>query len=270
MFKPLGGETQRPKCGKAIQCVDVMDRPIPKRNPKYKKVKAVLAGKTGLHIRNVKVQSIRKRPMESFRRLRGQELHELIEQSRMKPKENILNLTNRKASSDCSMSIPIASHDADPGESSLSEYDKNVLGREYLLLDIRDHEEFDDITITTAINFPIINARQDNFIKELYFFRGKSDKLIVVCASEKLEGIKACTLLAEKLNADNVYFLSSSIENYTRTYPYHADGKTALVERLKEIQISAEAMKSSRKLAGSVASTRGTSNSACTMRTWKP
>merc|ERR1719494_726772 len=63
-------------------------------------------------MRNIRAQSIRKRPMESFRRLRGQELHELIEQSRMKPKENLLNLANKTSRSECSMSISIASHDA--------------------------------------------------------------------------------------------------------------------------------------------------------------
>jgi len=271
MFKPLGGNAQRPKCGKAVPCADVIDRPVPRRNPKYNKVKAALAGKTGSHRLNINPQLIRKRPTESFRRLRGQELHELIEQSRMKPKENLFNLANKRAGgNECSLGIPIASHDAEPRDASLSEYDKTVLERDYLLLDIREAEAFDDVTIDTAINFPIINARQDNFIKELYYFRGKADKLIVVCASEKNEGIKACTLLAEKLNAENVYFLSSSIENYTRTYPHHAHGKTAIVERLKEIQLSAQAMKNNRRLAGSVTSTRGTSASTCTMRTWKP
>ena len=48
----------------------------------------------------------------------------------------------------------------------------------FLLLDLRDPDEYDLWRIKEAINYPAANIARDKIIPELYRFKNKSDKLI--------------------------------------------------------------------------------------------
>lgn len=311
-FKHFGVTSSAP-VGKAVPCRDITNRPLPQKNRKYKNVTSSLSKKIKKATAAANFSAaIQQRPNETFRRLRAKELYKLIDISkRTNPAENIINLgripeqfpmsPNGKSDADSkdfnmdpdcfwaggAQPLPssVVTHAQSPKKNGLSEYTQLVIDRPYLLLDVRDEEcGFDDLHIQSALHFPLLQARRDRIIKEIYFFRSKKNKMIVVCGADKHDTAEACNVLAEKLKADNVYFLTSSIENYTSTYPDQATGTDALIKKLRDIQARAQAeaelrskaKKSQRNEFGSeTGSTR--SKASCmsrhtqiSTRTWRP
>ena len=50
----------------------------------------------------------------------------------------------------------------------------------FLLLDLRDAEDYDFWRIKDSINYPAQNISRDKIIPELFRFKNKADKLIIV------------------------------------------------------------------------------------------
>ena len=61
----------------------------------------------------------------------------------------------------------------------------------FLLLDLRDPEDYALYRIKEAINFPAPNIARDKTIPELFRFKNKQDKLIVVYMSDERKGTAA-------------------------------------------------------------------------------
>ena len=58
----------------------------------------------------------------------------------------------------------------------------------FLLLDMRDQEEYQMFHIKEALNYPAPNIGRDKIIPELYRFKNQPDKLIVVYMSDERKG----------------------------------------------------------------------------------
>lgn len=58
----------------------------------------------------------------------------------------------------------------------------------FLLLDLREPEEYSQYRIKEAISFPAPNVARDKIIPELFRFRNQPDKLIVVYMSDERKG----------------------------------------------------------------------------------
>ena len=58
----------------------------------------------------------------------------------------------------------------------------------FLLLDMRDQEEYQMFHIKEAINYPAPNIGRDKIIPELYRFKNQPDKLIVIYMSDERKG----------------------------------------------------------------------------------
>ena len=86
----------------------------------------------------------------------------------------------------------------------------------FLLLDMREESEYLDYHIKEAVNFPAPNVTRDKIIPELYRFRNKEDKLIIIYMHDERSGTAAAKLLYEK-GYDNVYLLSGGIEEFLIT-----------------------------------------------------
>lgn len=80
-----------------------------------------------------------------------------------------------------------------------------------MLLDLRDPEEYDFWRIKEAINYPAANIGRDKFIPELYRFKNKTNKLIIIYMGDERKGTAAANLFSEK-GYDNVFLLSGGIE----------------------------------------------------------
>eukprot|EP01006_Ploeotia_vitrea_P025372 TRINITY_DN58245_c0_g1_i1.p1 TRINITY_DN58245_c0_g1~~TRINITY_DN58245_c0_g1_i1.p1 ORF type:complete len:383 (+),score=175.53 TRINITY_DN58245_c0_g1_i1:269-1417(+) len=97
---------------------------------------------------------------------------------------------------------------------------------DFLLLDVRSHKEFKVNCIRGAINFPAIMLRQDNFIRDVYAYRNKENKVIVVYDAEDAEngdGASFTTKLIQKGFA-NIVLLTGGFKYFAFRFPELVDG----------------------------------------------
>ena len=94
----------------------------------------------------------------------------------------------------------------------------------FLLLDLRDPEEYDFWRIKEAINYPAPNIGRDKIIPELYRFKNKANKLIIIYMSDERKGTAAATLMTEK-GYDNVFLLSGGIDQFNEEFHHLVEGR---------------------------------------------
>ena len=81
----------------------------------------------------------------------------------------------------------------------------------FLLLDLRDPEEYALWRIKEAINYPAPNMARDKIIPELFRFKNQPNKLIIVYMNDERKGTIIAQLFFEK-GYENTYLLSGGIE----------------------------------------------------------
>ena len=86
----------------------------------------------------------------------------------------------------------------------------------FILLDLRDEDEYKQYHIKEAINFPAPNISRDKVFGQLLRFKNKPDKIIVVYMTDERQGTHYSKLLHEK-GFDNVYLLSGGLEKFLET-----------------------------------------------------
>merc|ERR1719326_2424991 len=94
----------------------------------------------------------------------------------------------------------------------------------YLLLDLRDPEEYDFWRIKEAINYPAANIGRDKVIPELYRFKNKTNKLIIIYMGDERKGSAAANLMAEK-GYENVFLLSGGIDQFNEEFHNLIEGR---------------------------------------------
>lgn len=94
----------------------------------------------------------------------------------------------------------------------------------FLLLDLRDKEEYEIWRIKESISYPAPNIGRDKMIPELYHFKNKPDKLIVVYLNDERAGTKAAMLFAEK-GYENTFLLSGGIEQFLEDHSDLVEGR---------------------------------------------
>lgn len=94
----------------------------------------------------------------------------------------------------------------------------------FLLLDLRDADEYQLWHIKEAINFPAANIARDRSIPELYRFRNQPDKLIICYMNDERQGTQAAQMLAEK-GYENTYLLSGGIEAFLEDFTDMCEGR---------------------------------------------
>ena len=93
----------------------------------------------------------------------------------------------------------------------------------FLLLDLREPEDYNMWHIKESINFPAANIARDRVIPELYRFKNAPDKLIVVYMSDERHGTQQAALLSEK-GYENTFLLSGGIEAFLEENPDLVEG----------------------------------------------
>lgn len=94
----------------------------------------------------------------------------------------------------------------------------------FLLLDLRDPDEYDFWRIKESISYPVANVARDKMIPELFRFKNKQDKLIIVYMSDERKGCQAANLMSEK-GYENVFLLSGGIEQFNEEFNYLVEGR---------------------------------------------
>ena len=81
----------------------------------------------------------------------------------------------------------------------------------FLLLDLRDPDEYVMWRLKEAVNFPAPNIGRDKVIPELFRFKNQPDKLIIIYMNDERKGTTAAQMFFEK-GYENIYLLSGGIE----------------------------------------------------------
>ena len=101
---------------------------------------------------------------------------------------------------------------------------------QFLLLDLREADDYEKWHIKESINFPAANIARDKTIPELYRFRNAPDKLIICYMLDERQGVQYAQLLNEK-GYENTFLLSGGIEAFLEESPDLVEGVEVPVPR---------------------------------------
>lgn len=90
----------------------------------------------------------------------------------------------------------------------------------YLLLDVRDHDDYEDCHITTAHNFPIamLSRTMNNFTPQILEYRNVLGKIIILYDEDERIATKAATTMVER-GFDNIFVLSGGLKVLAQKIP---------------------------------------------------
>mmetsp|Transcript_20830 Transcript_20830/g.15311 ORF Transcript_20830/g.15311 Transcript_20830/m.15311 type:complete len:131 (+) Transcript_20830:426-818(+) len=109
----------------------------------------------------------------------------------------------------------------------------------FILLDLRDDDEYKKWHIREAISFPAPNIARDKVFAQLLRFKNHPDKIIVVYMEEERSGSHYSKVLFEK-GFDNVYLLSGGLEKFLERHRDLVEGSEVPSEA--EVKKKAAAM----------------------------
>lgn len=217
-----------------------------KATGKYEHVQSKLKAKTGKTVKDVEVisdQLVAKRKFENFKRIKASTLERLLGEQSSLTAESIYNLGGENGEEEYK-NMPDAesvySLATNASQLSAVTYTTEQLGitsdTKFILLDLRDEDAHEKYHIKESINFPEPNISRDKVIPELYRFRNKEDKLIIIYMNDERSGSTAAKKFYEK-GYDNIYLLSGGIEEFILAYPEHIVGKELPdIEKLRELK----------------------------------
>ncbi|CAD8177256.1 unnamed protein product [Paramecium octaurelia] len=204
-----------------------LDKKVPK-NKQYDHVKQTL--NTGPTVRDIEVVSnakIAKKRSELFKRIKCSTVFNFISENT--EQETIYKLADQQQQAqeqlqqfDTQSQHSQMTRFTEVSQVSAITYATEQLGitdqSEFLLLDLRDADEFELYHIKEAVNFPAPNLRQDKLTQQIHRFKNQKDKHIIIYHFDEKNGIPSATLFAEK-GFENVYLLSGGIEKFLQNYP---------------------------------------------------
>ena len=150
-------------------------------------------GKSQKDVEIISDKLVAKRKDEKFKRIKGSTLARLLQECTYS-KESIYSLADEeenKAPNDEVAESVYSMGTAKTGASAVT-YTTEQLGitgdTAFLLLDMREADEWESYHIKESINFPAPNISRDRLIPELYRFKNKEDKLIIVYMFDERTG----------------------------------------------------------------------------------
>ena len=102
----------------------------------------------------------------------------------------------------------------------------------FLLLDMRDADEYNLWRIKESVNFPAPNIARDKMIPELFRFKNQPDKLIVVYMFDERQGSQYAQQFTEK-GFENLYLLSGGCEEFLEKFSDLCEGRQVPVPKSK-------------------------------------
>ncbi len=102
----------------------------------------------------------------------------------------------------------------------------------FLLLDLREPEEYNLWRIKESINFPAPNISRDKMIPELFRFKNQPEKLIIVYMLDERQGTQYAQMFTEK-GFENVFLLSGGCEEFLEKFSELCEGRQVPVPKSK-------------------------------------
>ncbi len=183
-------------------------------NPRYARVQPVV--RTGTHAGNLKAKP--DRTGEIFKRVSRRLLHNLI----VAHEEFDESVYGLREGDDASSTLTVTTVNAYEGEIKAGTPDDPS----YLLLDIRDPDQYDQCHIESAINFPSINIRRDKFSPDIYKFKNAKERVIIVYDVDDAAKVGSETVIAFiQKGFDNVVLLTGGLKHFAAKYPSRMIGE---------------------------------------------
>ena len=195
-------------------------------------------------------QLIAKRLSEKFKRIKCSTLARLIMQN-SQGEESIYQLGNADGMDSVSVmagqnpQFMAPSEEAKDNQSSVSmrtgvsqatavTYATDMLGitanTSFLLLDMRDPEDYNLWRIKESINFPAPNISRYKMIPELYRFKNQPEKLIIVYMLDERVGTQYAQMFTDK-GFENLYLLSGGCEEFLERFSDLCEGRQVPVPK---------------------------------------
>eukprot|EP01031_Cornospumella_fuschlensis_P033754 gene33754-40843_t len=189
--------------------LSVMERRVPKSN-KYDHVGATLdTGVTVNKVKHVTAREYAKRRDEIFYRITKRQLYELYSEYEQDEYETISETQ---------------AVDSKPRVVTYHEEDKPTYTKPYLILDMRDVNDYNTCHLLQARSFPDMLLRRDQYHPEIYRFRNKEEHLIILyCNDEKISAEAAQVMVTRGI--DNVFLLSGGLAQFAADYPAFVEGE---------------------------------------------
>ena len=190
-------------------------------NPRYADVKSVVDH--GKSMKNVDVQQdslIAKKKGENFGRILAKTLARFLSESNNE--ESVIGLIHQSKDNEDKENknfdvMSVASGKSESIKSSVTTQANQFIGKQeetkFILLDLREEEEYAKFHIREAINFPAPNISRDKTFGQLLRFKNQSDKIIVVYMEDERLGTQYAKILFEK-GFDNICLLSGGVEKF--------------------------------------------------------
>ena len=188
-------------------------------NPRYADVKSVVDH--GKSVKDVELQQdslIAKKKGENFGRILPKTLAKFLSENNNE--ESVIGLIQQHKENNDKENNNFDAMSVTSGktvQSVTTTQANQFLGKaeetKFILLDLREEEEYNQFHIREAINFPAPNISRDKTFGQLLRFKNHSDKIIVVYMSDERLGTQYAKILFEK-GFDNIYLLSGGIEKF--------------------------------------------------------
>ena len=112
---------------------------------------------------------------------------------------------------------------------------KDINNKYFIIIDLRDKEEYDKLHIIESINFPAINIKRDKFPLDMVLMKNKPGKIIFMYHNDIKKGIKYINDCLDK-GYSNIVFLDEGLEDFKENYPQLLEGP----EKEKYLKIKKE------------------------------
>lgn len=146
------------------------------KNPKYNNIVAPMKGKTGINASNYKA------PLDTrgeiFLRIKRTQLFHLLAEKAEGGDDSLSSLIKQNHSysgGGSGFSTP-----SSPRSVSATSYMSIAPGTEFVLVDVRSPDDFETVRIWGAVNFTSVEMSRDQYPKEMYAFKSRPGRLVIL------------------------------------------------------------------------------------------
>ena len=94
---------------------------------------------------------------------------------------------------------------------------------DFVLLDLRDPEDFVRSHIRYSQSFPAPNVTRDRILPEMFRMKNQAGKLIIIYASDERPGVESAQKLTQR-GFENIFLLTGGFEEFIKQYSQYIDG----------------------------------------------
>ena len=116
---------------------------------------------------------------------------------------------------------------------------------DFLQLDLRLPDEYESFHIKDSINFPAYLIPREHFISQIYEFKNKKNKLIIIYHNIEKSGVEFAQQMVEK-NFENLLYLNGGITQFADKYPHLIEGNSILLKNKKDGAFTDQMIKKSK------------------------